>query len=195
MRPLPLTSGVSVTLGRSLHPSEPHVLALPLTSAHPKSLSSNPSGQAPSGSSAHSCPSGLPLADVHQVWGSALFSSPYTPHLGQLLAPRVSASTFVTSTPRTLSQSRSLLGRKQSIPSWAWPPLYFINRSNNLKLSQPEIITGPQKQLLWHPHHCELSTAPLPPSRQPSSRICFPLCPTPTSLSLPGSSLRRVLPR
>lgn len=56
------------------------------------------------------------------------------------------------------------------VHAWAWPRLYFISRPNNLKLSQPELVIGPQKQLLWHGHHCELSTAPPPPSGSPRAQ-------------------------
>lgn len=111
-----------------------------------------------------------------------------------------------------LCQLQSLLRLQYSIPSRAWPSLYSIARPNNI--FQSEIIF-PQKQLLWHPHHCEPSIAQardlevnqgniILPSSPPTTiqagtepclfPLLIPLSPTPVSLSLPWSSPHRVLP-
>lgn len=139
LQPLPLTSGVSVTLGRSLRLSASQgsllliFLFCPLTSAHAKSLTPALLSH------------GLHRTLLHPLWTSPLrllcpfFSlwpvlslcSPSVglcsllltlhPHLSQLLAPRVSASTCATSTPRTLSQSQSLLRPEYSMPGHGYP--------------------------------------------------------------------------
>lgn len=95
MQPLPVTSCASVTLGRSLHVSEPHRFSLshlprlpspnfsppkslPRMSAWPSlglqgpALLQHPPVRPPMPTPS---PSGLPSAGVHQAWGSGLFSA------------------------------------------------------------------------------------------------------------------------
>lgn len=136
--------------------------------------------------STQSSPSGLPLAGVHQVWGS--LSSPITSSPGPAPCSCDLSLTYATRTPRTVSRPQSLLRLDYPMCSWAWPPLYSIGRPHSI--SQSEIVR-PQRQLRRHPHHCEpsvawardlgvnqrstlLLSAPPPPSRQPRSPVCSP---------------------